>query len=211
MNHTKLIYLITLILFSNSTKAQEMDSREKLKLGLKAGANYSKTYNSKTDEFRGDPKFGFAGGVFLSVPIGKYLGIQPEVLYSNKGFSGEGILFGSRYEFTRTTSYIDVPIQIALKPSEFITILAGPQYSYLINQKDVFSSSLVSYTQEEAFKNDNIRKNIFGFVAGVDFNINHLVVGTRIGWDITENHGNGSSGTPRYRNMWLQATLGYAF
>jgi hypothetical protein len=30
-----------------------------------------------------------------------------------------------------------------LKPSEFITLIAGPQYSYLIKQKDEFTNTMV--------------------------------------------------------------------
>lgn len=194
-----------------TAQEEEIDNREKMKLGLKAGLNYSNVYNSKTEDFSADSKFGFAGGAFLSIPIGKYLGVQPEILFSQRGFKGEGVLFESNYSFTRTTTYIDFPLQIALKPSEFITIVAGPQYSYLIKQKDVFNSTLVSFFQEQEFNNDNIRKNIFGFVVGMDLNLNHIVLGTRLGWDITNNHGDGSSSTPQYRNVWLQATIGYAF
>lgn len=173
--------------------------------------NYSNIYDDKTEEFNADSKAGFAGGVFVSVPIGMYLGIQPEVLLSQKGFKGKGTLLGSEYELTRTTTYIDIPIQFAFKPSEFLTLLAGPQYSYLIKQKDTFNSSLYSYSQEQEFENDNIRKNIFGIVAGLDINIENIVIGARMAWDVQNNHGDGSSDTPRYKNTWFQGTIGFAF
>jgi hypothetical protein len=188
----------------------ETDNREKLQLGLKAGMNYSNVYNSKTEEFKADAKFGFAGGVVIRIPIGKYLAVQPEVLFSQKGFKGEGRLLGSEYNFSRTTSFIDIPIQIALKPSEFITIVAGPQYSYLLKQKDVFTTTVSSSIQEEVFKNDNIRNNIFGFVAGLDVTIQHVIIGARMGWDIQDNKGDGTSSTPQYKNTWIQATIGYS-
>ncbi len=98
---------------------------------------------------------------------------------------------------------------IALKPSEFITVVAGPQYSYLLKQKDVFSTTSMSLLQEQEFENDNIRKNIFGLVAGVDINIKHFVIGARMNWDIQHNNGDGTSSTPRYKNMWFQGTIGY--
>lgn len=189
----------------------ETDYREEFRFGIKAGSNFSNVYDSKSEDFDADGKLGFVGGIALSIPLNKYLGVQPEILYSQKGFKGEGRLLGYDYSFKRTTSYIDIPLQIALKPSEFITILAGPQYSYLLKQKDEFNSSLFSDSQEEEFENDNIRRNIFGFVGGLDINIMHVVLGARVGWDIMDNHGDGSSSTPRYKNVWFQATIGYNF
>jgi hypothetical protein len=104
-----------------------------------------------------------------------------------------------------------VPLLFALKPSPLITLLAGPQFSYLIKQRDVFEGSPVNTVVEEEFKNDNIRKNILCFAGGIDFNFNHILIGTRMGWDIQSNVGDGTSTTPRYKNVWLQATLGVRF
>lgn len=212
MKTFKILTALAFMAITSNVMAQdeETDYREDLRFGLKAGTNFSNVYDAQNEDFNADPKFGFAGGAFLSIPIGKYLGVQPELLFSQKGFKGEGRILRSDYEFTRTTSYIDVPIQFAFKPSEFLTIVAGPQYSYLINQKDDFNSSVVSYSQEQEFENDNIRKNILGLVTGLDINIKKMVIGTRIGWDLRKNHGDGSSSTPRYKNMWIQATIGYA-
>ena len=81
-----------------------------------------------------------ASGVFLAIPIGTYIGIQPEVLFSQKGFKATGSILGEEYKFTRTTNYIDIPIYLALKPSPFLTIVAGPQFSYLMSRKDYFES-----------------------------------------------------------------------
>lgn len=189
----------------------ETDNREEFQFGLKAGLNYSNVYDAKGEQFNADAKFGLAAGVFMAIPIGKYLGIQPEALLSQKGFKATGMILGSSYDFTRTTTYLDIPLQFALKPSEFITILAGPQYSFLIKQRDVFTNATTSIAQELEFENDNIRKNIFGVVGGVDINLRHITLGARAGWDISNNNGNGTSTTPRYKNVWYQATIGYKF
>jgi hypothetical protein len=210
MMKLKIVIVVVLFACSNLAFGQsgDTDNRKKAQFGLKAGFNYSNVYNSKTEEFRADPKFGFAGGAFIRFPIAELLGFQPEILFSQKGFKGEGSILGSQYELTRTTSYLDIPLQLAFKPSEFLTIVAGPQYSYLISQKDEFASSSISFSQEDEFNNDNIRKNIFGFVAGLDINLKHVVLGARYGFDIQDNHGDGTSSTPRYKNAWFQGTIG---
>jgi len=207
-----LLIITVIFISSNQCQAQDgPDFRKQLMFGLKAGVNSSNVYDATGEAFIANQKYGFAGGAFLSIPIGKFLGIQPEVLYSQKGFQATGNFLGSPYNLTRTTSYIDVPLLIAIKPASFLTLLAGPQFSYLLTQKDVLTNSSTSSQQEQEFKNDNIRKNILCFLGGVDFNFNHLVLGARAGWDLANNNGDGTSTTPRYKNVWLQATVGVRF
>jgi hypothetical protein len=211
----KLLTLIVLAVVAITTTGNAQDTstdpRNKLYFGLKAGYNYSNVYDTEGENFQADGKVGFAAGAFLSIPIGKFLGIQPELLFSQKGFHATGTLFGSPYDLTRRSNYLDVPVLITLKPAPLITLMAGPQFSYLLNQKDVFKSSTVNTLQQQEFKNDNIRKNTLCFLGGIDFNFNHFALGTRVGWDLWNNNGDGTSTTPRYKNVWLQATVGYRF
>jgi len=210
MNKLTFMIAVTTLLTSNVfAQNSNYDSREKISVGLKVGANYSNVYDTKGEQFNADSKFGLATGVFVSIPIGKYLGVQPELLFSQKGFQGSGSLLGSEYSFTRTTNYIDVPLLFAFKPTPVITLLAGPQYSYLTKEKYVFESELVNVDQEDEFENDNIRKNILCFLGGIDLNLNKMVIGARVGWDLQTNNGDGTSTTPNYKNMWYQATLGF--
>ena len=207
-----LVFAIAINVFSqDSNDNLNLDFRDQFIFGLKAGINYSNVYDAKGEEFSADAKFGLAGGLFIAVPIGKYIGIQPEVLFSQKGFKGTGRLFGTSYVLTRTTNYIDVPLYFALKPSRFFTILAGPQYSYLISQQNKFENAATTIVQEQEFENDNIRKNTFCFSGGADIMLNHLVISGRAGWDILNNNGDGTSTTPRYKNAWYQLTAGYIF
>ncbi|TCO07265.1 porin family protein [Natronoflexus pectinivorans] len=195
----------------NTEDSYRTDSRENFYFGAKIGTNYSNVYDTQGEEFVADSKFGIATGVFVSIPIGKNFGVQPEILFTQKGFKGTGRILGEPYELTRTTNHIDIPIYLQLKPIKYVSILAGPQYSYLIKQKDVFETASSSIETQEEFLDQEIRKNTFGFTGGLDFNFEHIVLGTRIGWDLLKNNGDGSSETPRYRNVWYQFTLGYRF
>lgn len=185
------------------------DEREKLVFGAKAGANLSNVYDASGENFKADPKMGFVGGAFLGIPIGKYLGIQPELLFSQKGYQSTGTMLGASYADVRTTSFLDVPLQVQFKPSQFVTFLGGVQYSYLLNQKDVLSYGSNYIEQYQAFKNDNIRRNIFGAVLGVDVTINHFIISSKACWDLQNNAGDGSSSMPRYKNVWLQLGVGF--
>ena len=204
------IMAIALTFITVNGYAQD-DDREKIHIGAKIGMNYANVYDSQGEEFDADPKLGLAAGAFLSIPIGTYFGIQPELMFSQKGFEATGSVLGAEYKFTRTTNYLDIPIYLALKPSSFLTIVAGPQFSYLMSRKDKFESSFLNTEQEDEFENEDIRKNTLGASLGLDININHFVIGARAAWDLQDNKGDGTSSTPRYKNTWLQATVGFRF
>lgn len=204
-----LFMIISATLVAASVSAQ--DDRGKISVGVKAGANIANVYDSEDDDFNADGRLGLAAGVFVAIPIGQFLGVQPELLFSQKGYQSAGTVLGFDYSYTRTSNYIDVPILLALKPSSFVTILLGPQYSYLVKQTDVFENPFSDATVEEEFENDNLRKNTFGFVGGLDINLSDFVIGARVAWDLFNNNGDGTSTTPRYKNVVGQVTLGYRF
>lgn len=209
----KLTFIIAFAIITlsstNNLHSADSDSREMLQLGAKIGANYSNVYDAKGEKFNADATLGLIVGGYVSVPLGKYIGIQPEFHISQKGFQATGVLLGKSYDFKRTTTYIDIPILFAFKPNTELTLLAGPQYSYLVKQSDVFSnaSSMVEVLQE--FQNENYRKNTLSFLGGADLTLSSFVISGRVGWDLTTNNGDGTSTTPRYKNYWYQLTIGY--
>ena len=202
MKKLLLIFVSVSALSVTNSLAQDntTDFRDKLSFGLKAGVNYSNVYDSQGEAFQASPKVGLAAGAFLAIPFGKFFGIQPEALISQKGFRATGRILNSTYKFTRTTTYIDLPLLFSFKPSEFFTIMVGPQYSYLIHQTDVFANASTTIEQETAFENDNVRKNTVGITGGFDLTMKHIVLGARAGWDVQNNNGDGTSTTPRYKN-----------
>lgn len=207
----KKLFLMTAIIVVVAGQTYAQQTRDEISFGFKIGTNYANVYDSQGEKFTADGKFGLAAGAFLSLPLGKFIGIQPEILYSEKGFTGSGSFLGSNYNVTRTTTYIDIPLLLAIKPISFLTILAGPQYSFLIKQNNNFSSSLATVDQQKIFDNDNIRKNVLGLTGGLDINFSSFVIGARAGWDVQNNNGDGTSTTPRYKNAWYQATIGFRF
>lgn len=196
--------IVAMFVFSAVTFAQ-------VSFGAKVGTNLSNVYDTSDEQMQADPKFGLALGGFMTVPIVQFLALQPEILFSQKGFQGSGTLLGTNYSFARTTNYIDIPILLAIRPSEMFSVLVGPQYSYLMSQKYVFNSILGSSLQEDDFNNENIRRNTLCLTGGADINFDKMVFGLRAGFDLMNNNGDGTSNTPRYKNLWYQATIGYKF
>jgi Outer membrane protein beta-barrel domain len=208
MKKITLIFAVV-VLVNNFCNAQ--DKRDNLQFGLKVGTNLSNVYDAEGQNFVADSKFGLAGGVFVSIPLGKVIGIQPEVLYSEKGFKSTGTLLGSSYSLDRSTSFIDIPLLLAVKPISLITIVAGPQFSFLLKDKNTFNNGTATVEQQKLFETDNIRRNLLSFTGGADVNLSNFVIGLRANYDTQNNNGDGTSSTPRYKNAWYQATVGIRF
>lgn len=213
MKKSFIIICLASFAWANTLQAQTatntIDSRTLFTFGAKAGINNANVWDEESQNFNANRKLGLVFGAFATLPFGSLLGFQPELLFAQKGFKGSGVLLGTEYSFSRTTSHIDIPLQLMVKPSELVTILVGPQISYLIHQKDVYTFGANSTAQSQEFDNENLRKSTLGFTAGADVNFNKLIASARLGYDFQNNNGDGTSSTPRYKNRWLQLTLGY--
>jgi len=209
-NHLKLAMICLIAVIFNTVNAQD-DQRDVPAFGIKAGINISNLYDTKGEDFSDKSKIGFAGGVFVSIPIGTYLGFQPELIYSQKGFKGSGNILLTEYEYTRNVDYLDVPLLLQIKPIPGLSLLAGPHFSFLLHKGLSFDSGNITVEQQTEIRNNNIRKNILGVTGGLDIEIHPLVISGRVGWDLQHNNGDGTSTDPRFKNVWLQTTLGLKF
>ena len=210
MQTKKVVLLIALFAASVSFSQVTNDTRDELKLGIKAGINYSNVYDEQGEDFVASGKAGFAAGAFVSIPLGKFFGIQPEVMYSQKGYKATGSVLGLKYDYSKTTTFVDIPLLLQIKPIPMLSFVAGPQFSYLLDTKNTFNGTTTT-TTEASVNADNYKKNIFGFVVGADVNIEHFIISGRAGWDISKSDADGNSTAPRYKNQVLQLTLGYSF
>ncbi len=69
------------------------------------------------------------------------------------------------------------------------------------------SSSIVSYSQEQVFRNETIRRSNVGFICGADINLKHMVLGARASWDFFRNTAANSTITPHYKNVCFLGTV----
>ncbi|MBK9688478.1 MAG: PorT family protein [Saprospiraceae bacterium] len=124
-----------LILFVNTLYISAQENTASFHLGIKAGVNFANVYDEQGEDFQADGKIGFAGGAFMTIPISTWLGVQPEILFSQKGFKATGTLLNNPYTLTRTYNHFDVPIYLAIMPIKSLTLLVGPQFSFLTRQR----------------------------------------------------------------------------
>lgn len=177
---------------------------------IKAGVSYSNIYKTRGQQLVADAKSGFVGGLGCLIPLGPLIGLQPEVLYSQKGFRGKGTVLDGAYEVKRTTHYLDLPFLLVVKPDQYFSVLLGPQVSYLLRQRDHFTQPL-TLPQANEFAADSQRRLVFGYVIGLDINVERFVIGVRAGWDMQSNKTRPVSSTPSYQNTWFQSSFGWRF
>ena len=105
-------------------------------VGIKGGA----TLYKGVIEFMGieqttDASYSFGGGIFVEMPLNRFVSIQPEVLFLMKA-SEDDAIFGATGTFKNTFSYIDVPLLLRLNIDvlDGVTpyLLGGPYAGYLL-------------------------------------------------------------------------------
>jgi len=112
-----------------------------VRLGFKGGANLSNVSGNLANEDLYKNKLGFHVGAVLNLGLlGDFLSLQPEALYSQKGFSyadKDVSINGAtwHYQGSRSFQYLDVPVLLKLKAGP-LYVEAGPQYGYLLGLKD---------------------------------------------------------------------------
>jgi hypothetical protein len=165
-----------------ATAAVSSAQAQSVRLGLRAGANYSNLAGNIKNEDTYNNKIGFLGGVMLNVPIiaDGFLSLQPEVLYSQKGFENKpteytSILGKQKREGSVNYNYIDVPVLLKVRAAGLV-FEAGPQYSYLLNAnnqtKTTTTPAIGNPTVSEAQDKKDVsvlNRNEIGYVAGVGY------------------------------------------
>jgi hypothetical protein len=76
---------VVLCLITASLIAQPAD-QPSVRLGILGGLNIATIVKTNDPNFQSDPLFGFNGGALLQIPFGRIIAIEPEVLYSQKGY-----------------------------------------------------------------------------------------------------------------------------
>ncbi|GGF05703.1 porin family protein [Hymenobacter cavernae] len=214
----KLLLAVFTLLLVTSISSFEARAQG-VRLGIKAGANLSNLSGDLEDEDRFQNKTGFVGGIMLNVPLlaDNFLSLQPELLYSQKGFKNDGsALFGSyRYEGKANYNYLDLPVLAKIKAGP-IFFEAGPQLSYLLNRKDetrrFFNGSQIDYTATEQDL-DNVNRFEIGYAAGVGVQVLGAILDVRYNGSFTDFTKNGYQGDDlrNARNSVFQASLGFLF
>jgi hypothetical protein len=207
----KLMTTMMLVIIKAGLFAQSPD-QPMVRFGLMGGLNIATMVKTNDANFQSDPLLGFNGGALLQIPLGRIIAIQPEVLYSQKGYKSTGTYLGQDYDYRRHTDFVDVPLLLKLNATENFGFVIGPQFSFLTSTRTVVKSGQNSMEQTVDNDNSNLRKNVLGGVIGFDITLErHAFIYARYTLDLQIDNGNGSPSTPEYRNQVFMMGIGLLF
>jgi hypothetical protein len=147
--------------------------------GVRGGANLSNLSGDLRDEDLFENKVSFHAGVTLNFPVVEdFVSIQPELLYSRKGFKSSGeeytnlLLQKRRREGRVNYNYLDLPV-LANVNAGSIYFELGPQLSYLLsvnNETEIYdgNGNQISSTSDEKSK-EGLSEFEVGYAAGLGF------------------------------------------
>ncbi len=194
---------------------------QSIRFGLKAGANLSNLAGDLANQSQYNNRFGFHGGVLLNFGLANDLvSIQPELLYSQKGFKYADqsyTVLGNTYRNTGNVryDYLDVPILVRLKVSG-VFFEVGPQYSYLLNvatdRTQTYNGGVVGTAGSGTTNLDKVNRNELGYVGGVGFQSSQgFLLGVRYNGAFTDFAKDGYSNNDfrNARNSAFQAYVGF--
>ncbi len=160
-----IITTLALIGFSTFSFAQQ------LKLGVKAGMNFSEL-KSNDKWFNSESKAGYLAGIWGRVGTNKYY-IQPEAYFTSKTASIHPNLNDAATDIIKGDvkfTNIDIPILLSRNFSLGLAnakIQAGPLFSFVLSEKNPYAES-VNQAYKEALTNYKKQFSSLVFGTGVD-------------------------------------------
>jgi hypothetical protein len=165
-----------------------------------AGANIFKTSGQSFDN---KTRFGYHVGVYADIPLAGRLGLHPELLMNEISAKTadqfNNIFHGASFQDV-TMNYVTLPILLTYRVSDVFTILAGPQYGYMVYQTPGLT--------EAPAKKDAFTKNDFSILFGGHMTLGKIGVGLRYVVGITQLN-NLDDNLDSWKNQGFQFYLTY--
>ncbi len=186
--------------------------------GIKGGMNISRISG---DDAIGssDSHLGMHVGFLMQYNLMQALVIQPELLYTQKGYNYKYSVGDIDYKVSNSFDYIELPLLIKLNAAIGdikIQPFIGPSISYLVSakQKEKLSSdsntTTVTHTNDVS---DNINNVAFGFAVGAEFVfMKKYILGGRYNFGLSDIYKKNLTGQgPDVQNGVFMLNLGYLF
>lgn len=134
--HIQLMLALAAILFCSTPALAQ------LHFGVRNGVALT-TLSAKGDLYNDDNlTFSYTAGAFATIPVVKYLAVQPEINYFRKGRSNETNELATVIKTDYLLHYLQVPVLLQYRNSEMfqkegsaLFINAGPYASFLLSNK----------------------------------------------------------------------------
>src|SRR6266550_9396851 len=108
--YTKHIFQ-AMLAFGLSTAAFSQENKEHHhegpvpRIGIKGGLSIATIIKTNDNSFSSTPLYGFNGGAVLQLPLCSVISLQPEILFSQKGYRTKGSGLTGDYDYRRYLNF----------------------------------------------------------------------------------------------------------
>jgi hypothetical protein len=204
-NHIAALVVVGLALLPGTAAAQ-------VEVGVKGGVAFADIPKYaeliEDDEGNADMRIGAAIGGHIAITLGGFVGLQTDVLYTQKGFKAEAPS-GIDETLEVRLDYIDVPVMLRLGPtgSRGFQFLVGPSFNFNTNAKVVLEGVI---DDEEDIK-DEVEDFEMGLVIGAGYYGSLITVEGRWQEGLTDTSDFRDIGDETYKNRTFLVLLGVRF
>src|SRR5690606_593011 len=160
-----------------------ISAQEYVYFGVKGGVNFSSFTGDGFDAFD-DPegRTAFHLGLLAEIPVGERFSIQPEVLYSAQGYDILSREDANDVEFQ--LDYITIPIHAKFYLFDRVSLEAGPQIGFLVN--DEIDTNPTGDGGDIEMDSDMFKTVEFGVGLGASYKISNFFVSGRYNLGLTD-------------------------
>jgi hypothetical protein len=185
---------LAMLLIATTTMTAQAQSKT---FGAVLGVDFASLHGDALS--KAGTKTGFMGGLFLDIPAGTSLMIEPQVLYAGQGGSDSypNSLSQSVVQ-TVTLDYIEVPVLVkySFKPQGGVYLLAGPSVNFNVTCKTTITVNGVVEESSRDCSADSLSANTtFSGVLGLGFSKGRAGIEGRYAFDFGDAVKNESTGT----------------
>jgi hypothetical protein len=164
------IVFITLVGLGN----QQLVAQTMARAGIRGGVNASKIYISNAGDE--NALIGFHAGVYGQFLSSKRFAIQPELLFSTKGYNAQYTELDNQ-EIKYRLNYLDLPILAVIKLGDAGEIHLGGYASYLLGSTISYDPNLANGINK--INKDDLKSYDYGLSGGLGINFGNFQVGMR--------------------------------
>ena len=164
--------------------------------GLLGAANFAKLRVTDNDNLDYSTKFGYGAGVWLNIPLGKVVSLEPQLMYNSLRYETDA---PEAFLKEANVGYISVPVLAKFHLGDKFAITAGPQFDFVTSVDD----------DNDIYGKDDVEKSSIAINAGFEvFPHGRVTPFARYIHGLKNMNASGSTATPgEYFNQNIQVGL----
>lgn len=193
----KKILLISCLFITMMVSGQKLRKDQGLRLGVKGGLNVSNFIGDGMEGTNNTYRTSVHLGVLTEIIVSDKFSIQPELLYSGQGYSGNATPGFSRSKY----NYLNFPVMGKIYVTEKLNIEAGPQVGFLLYSKERTDTEIITYKNQKTVD--------FGINVGLAYELdNGVFFQTRYNLGLSNINSGSDAVAKKYSNSVIQFSVG---